>query len=101
MILYDWDHGNINFAAWDLDEELFKSHWEKLDLLNDMDRTVRDIDDRLSEIRAFASRMDLHPIEIQRVDGIGSMEELLHDKTRLLIAIMQLRDSLPVLANTD
>ncbi len=101
MMTFQWDRDNIDFAAWDLDEELFKWHWDKLDLLSESCKTLERVNESIDILLTYSSRWDIHPSELPRIDGVGTMEELLHDKVELLKLIIKLRDSLPVLQNTD
>jgi hypothetical protein len=99
--ILDWDKSNIDFVEWDLNEDIFKWNLKQLDVLYNLEDFVVDCDNRMSEIRAEAIRLDLHPLELNWVDGVGSMEELVYHKTEALTKINHIRERLPILYNTD
>jgi hypothetical protein len=99
--LFRWDHSRIDFAEWDLNENVFKRRMDQLDRLHELEDEIADYEDKMDVMRAVAFHMDLHPTEVPRVDGIGTMEELMFHKTLALRRINYLREKLPVLLNTD
>lgn len=99
--MFVWDHSRIDLAEWDLDEELFKKQMDRLDLLHELEAAVVRYDDRMQLVRIEAARMDLHPDEVPYVDGVGTMEELSFHKSLAIKSINYIRNSLPVLLNTD
>lgn len=99
--LFHWDYSRIDFAEWNLDENVFKRRMDQLDRLHELEDEIADYEDKMNVVRAEAYRLDLHPLEVPRIDGIGTMEELMFHKTKTLRRINYLRGTLPVLLNTD